>query len=108
MINGARNDSIIGMLRMSKAELRRLYNSKKNYWAQRALVCLLREGNKNTRYFHVHASHQHKKNHTKRLRNEVGEWISVERGLCDVMKIYFEGLFFTECNGSFKEILNKI
>uniref|UniRef100_A0A803LIS7 Phosphomannomutase n=1 Tax=Chenopodium quinoa TaxID=63459 RepID=A0A803LIS7_CHEQI len=53
------------------AELRLMEES---YWYSRARACELRDGDKNTNYFHHKASSRRRKNMIKGLENEEGEW----------------------------------
>lgn len=108
LIDGPRNEANTKMLHYTRAKLSCLYNSKEIYWARRLRIRWLKERDKNTRFFHVRASHCHIKNWIEGLQNEAGMWISNERGLCDVTRNYFETLFMSECNGNFEEVLNKI
>lgn len=63
---------------------------------------------KNTIFFHVKASHHHRKNRIEGLCNEASMWISDEKSLCNVMRNYFETLFTSDCNGMFEEIHENI
>ncbi|KAG8503437.1 hypothetical protein CXB51_001595 [Gossypium anomalum] len=49
-------------------------NDKEKYWAQRSRVIWLREGNRNTKFFHVRASSRRKKNNIERLKDIHGCW----------------------------------
>lgn len=69
---------------------------------------VLKECDKILDFFHAKASHHHKKNRVEGLRNEDGTWVLEEKGLCNVTKNYFEKPFNSECNGLFKDIIDKI
>jgi macrodomain Ter protein organizer (MatP/YcbG family) len=60
--------------------LGKLEEQKETYWKQRSHVNWLREGDRNTSFFHACAT-QRKKNRIKRLQAEDGQWIE-ERDLC--------------------------
>lgn len=37
-----------------------------------------------------------------------GNWITDVRGMCEVVREYFDSLFKIECNGSFEPVLDQI
>lgn len=108
LIKGLRNDSTIEMMWETRVKFSHLYNSEEIYWAQRSRIHWLKEGDRNTRLFHVRTSYQYWKNRIDDLRNGPREWISDTRGLCDVSREYFDALFTSECDGAFEEVINKI
>lgn len=56
------------------AELDDLYRMKESYWHVRASKNELRDGEKNTSYFHHKASQRRKRNTIKGLYDEAGNW----------------------------------
>ena len=63
------------------------------YWRQRSRVVWLREGDKNTKYFHSKATARKRKNKTRGIVDERNKWTEeadeIERILCD----YFDNMF---------------
>ncbi|XP_022741811.1 uncharacterized protein LOC111293286 [Durio zibethinus] len=45
------------------------------YWKQRAHIDWLREGNKNTRFFHSQASERRRKNRVNGMEDKAGKWL---------------------------------
>lgn len=62
------------------------YCKKKLYWKQRAKLFCLREGNKNTRFFHASASARKKANHINFLGNDDGVRVESAEGMCNIVK----------------------
>ncbi|KAL9674710.1 hypothetical protein QQ045_002909 [Rhodiola kirilowii] len=62
-------------------------------WRQRSRVEWLKEGDRNTCYFHAKATQRKKSNTILRLQNEDGEWMTDERQIGDVIKSYFTNIF---------------
>lgn len=78
------------------------------YLAQRARISWLKNGDNNTKFFHVRASYRNKKNRIEKLKNVMGEWVSDKDGVGDVILTYFKGLFSTVCTNLLADILEKI
>ncbi|KAK3211646.1 hypothetical protein Dsin_016352 [Dipteronia sinensis] len=78
-------------------ELNEVLNEEERYWSQRAKVEWLRNGDRNTRFFHSKASVRKARNKIKGLVVEGGNWkvaaIDLERITCH----YFDNLF-KSCN----------
>ncbi|KAA3469824.1 reverse transcriptase [Gossypium australe] len=52
-----------------RLKLGNLMDKEEKYWAQRSRITWLREGDKNTRFFHIRASNRRKKNNIERLKD---------------------------------------
>ncbi|GJX88622.1 ribonuclease H [Tanacetum coccineum] len=76
-----------------KEEIKELLTREEVMWKQRSRVQWLREGDKNTRYFHTRATSQNKRNSILRLKDEDGRWVDNEDGVCDLVSAYFSNLF---------------
>lgn len=67
------------------------------YWKQRSMADWLREGDKNTKYFHHKASARKRKNKIWGVEDKDGKWTEdtqeVEREFCD----FYYNLFTTSC-----------
>ncbi|CAM8962958.1 unnamed protein product [Rhodiola kirilowii] len=63
------------------------------YWKQRSRVEWLREGDRNTSYFHAKASQRKKRNTIVKLLDSRGEWISDEKEKGYLIRDYFTDIF---------------
>lgn len=95
-------------IRAARMELDRLYSEEEHFWAQRSRITWLKEGDRNTRFFHVRASHCRKKNWIEGIKNENGEWVEGTREVCLVARHYFLSLFRTEVSLDSDSFLNQI
>jgi hypothetical protein len=59
----------------------RLEEQRETYWKQRADVHWMKNGVRNTKYFHSVASERRKKNHIKKLRREDGVVVEEEEAM---------------------------
>ncbi|CAM8994384.1 unnamed protein product [Rhodiola kirilowii] len=64
-------------------------------WRQRSRVEWLKEGDRNTRFFHAKATRRKKSNIISRMQNEEGVWLTDERQIGEVTKRYFTNIFST-------------
>ncbi|KAL0367264.1 UNVERIFIED_CONTAM: putative mitochondrial protein [Sesamum radiatum] len=74
-------------------ELEELINAREVKWKQRSKIEWLKDGDKNTSYFHSKASSRWEKNQVRKLRNDNGEWKSTEEGIREVILDYFSNIF---------------
>lgn len=84
LIDEPRIEQNIERLPNAKVKLSRLYNSKEIYWAQRSHIRWMKEGGRNTRFFQVRAMHMSKKNFIEGFNDTSNNWITKEKGICDV------------------------
>jgi hypothetical protein len=63
------------------------------FWKQRAKMHWLKEGDLNTKFFHMSATARTKVKKIEKLRNEEDELISGQHNLCEVARNYFQELF---------------
>lgn len=78
-----------------------LLEKQEVYWQQRAKQFWLREGDKNTKFFHSYASKRKKRNNLQRIKGEDGEWRETTEEVQGVIEGYFKKLFHssTESGG---------
>ncbi|PPD74644.1 hypothetical protein GOBAR_DD28427 [Gossypium barbadense] len=67
-------DDSVNALKESRCGLSHLYAKEEKYWAQRSLSQWLREGDRNTCYFHARATGHLKKNNTDKVKDLNGNW----------------------------------
>ncbi|KAJ8754033.1 hypothetical protein K2173_001931 [Erythroxylum novogranatense] len=77
------------------------------YWKQRSKQHWLTVGDSNSKFFHLMASHRHRKNFITKLKNSSGEWIDWDFGLPNMILEYFQQLF-TSSRGDTAPILNAV
>ncbi|KAL9664408.1 hypothetical protein QQ045_019808 [Rhodiola kirilowii] len=65
------------------------------FWKQRSRVDWLKEGDRNTRFFHLHASRRREINTIESLKVDGDTWISGDEELCEVVVNHFGRLFRT-------------
>jgi hypothetical protein len=66
---------------------------EESFWRQRAKMHWLKEGDLNTRFFHMSAIARTKVKKIEKLQNEANEVVTRQNDLCEVARKYFEELF---------------
>lgn len=86
-----------GVQRYNKArwDYLNLLEKQEVYWKQRAKQHWLREGDKNTRFFHRFASTRRQNNKLDRIKDANGEWQETTIGVQNVIEEYFTSLFMS-------------
>lgn len=74
-------------------EFLKLLEKKEVYWKQRAKQFWLREGDKNSRFFHKYASGRKRHNQLKRLKDREGNWHESKEEIKHIITEYFSDLF---------------
>jgi hypothetical protein len=80
----------------AKRELEEIFYQEEMLWLQRSCITWLREGDRNTKYFHRKAMWRAKKNRIKRLLRENGSWCTDETEMRGMAASYFESLFLKD------------
>jgi hypothetical protein len=63
------------------------------FWKQRAKMHWLKEGDLNTKFFHMSATARSKVKKIEKLKNEDDEVVTGQHNLCEVARKYFQELF---------------
>ncbi|KAK8370228.1 hypothetical protein V6Z12_A01G163600 [Gossypium hirsutum] len=92
-IDSERRDDSAIILSEMRSRLSELYARGEIYWAQRSRYQWLRDGDRNTRYFHARAMGRLKKNTIEKLKNKDGTWVTNSKDINNVAKNYFWRLF---------------
>lgn len=71
----------------------RLLEKQEIFWRQRANQFWLKDGDKNTRFFHKVATVRKDHNRIKRLKNDAGEWQDTDESIQNTIIKYFENIF---------------
>ncbi|KAL0425617.1 UNVERIFIED_CONTAM: putative mitochondrial protein [Sesamum radiatum] len=70
-------------------ELESFAAHEETVWRQRSKILWLREGDRNTGFFHRKASHRFRTNSILRIRNLDGDWVYTEDGIRNCISSYF-------------------
>ncbi|KAL0398047.1 UNVERIFIED_CONTAM: hypothetical protein Scaly_0253100 [Sesamum calycinum] len=76
-----------------REELSKLIIQEEIFWKQRSKVLWLKEGDRNSRFFHAKANHRHQVNSIRRIKKSNGEWTETAEGVQQCILDYFEKVF---------------
>ncbi|XP_071938995.1 uncharacterized protein [Coffea arabica] len=91
-----------------KKQLKVAYNEEEAFWNQKSRISWLKEGDKNTQFFHATVKGRRKRNRLHKLRKACGDWTANEEELGREVANYYGDLFKSTAAGELDEILEGI
>ncbi|CAN6541494.1 unnamed protein product [Malus baccata var. baccata] len=79
--------------KIKEKELRTAHKEEEAYWKLKSRNQWLKEGDKNTKFFHAQTVRRRTHNKIKGLEDCHGVWHEDEKEICDIASSYFTGLF---------------
>ncbi|KAK4392766.1 putative mitochondrial protein [Sesamum angolense] len=77
----------------AKEELAKLITQEEVFWKQRSKILWLKEGDRNTSFFHAKASQRYQTNSIRRLQYPDGSWAETDEEIRQCILNYFGGVF---------------
>ncbi|KAL0432445.1 UNVERIFIED_CONTAM: putative mitochondrial protein [Sesamum latifolium] len=77
----------------TRNELERIAAHEEIVWRQRSKVLWLREGDRNTSFFHRKASHRFRTNSISKVHNSEGSWVTSDDGIKQCISAYFSTVY---------------
>ena len=99
--------SVLLMKKLEK-EINVLLDKEAQMWGQRAKVQWLKDGDRNTRFFHSKASQRRRKNYIKGLYDNEGQWCTNPSRMEEIVLEFYQALFTSQNPENFDEILAQI
>ncbi|CAL1389097.1 unnamed protein product [Linum trigynum] len=88
-----RSDAILQQRKKLEQELEELEDQEELYWKQRSRADWLRDGDKNSGFFHKKASARRKRNTIRRIQEELGGFVTKHDDIAACLVKYFDKLF---------------
>jgi hypothetical protein len=85
-----------------------LLEQQEIHWMQRSRANWLRQGDRNTSFFHNFASARRKRNFISKLKNNNGDWVKGTDMLKPVILDYFSNLFMSEVASLDPAMMDKV
>lgn len=89
-------------------ELEAAYKKEEIFWAQKARNRWLREGDRNTAFFHAVVANKRRRNRISKIEKMSGGWCNTEQEMGEEIAKYFQHLFTSSQPSDFEEILGGI
>ncbi|XP_074265036.1 uncharacterized protein LOC141587449 [Silene latifolia] len=102
---GDRSEAAVQKRRKLIAEIAALYKQEEQYWRQRSRALWLKDGDRNTKFFHSKAGERRRKNFIPLLIDDEGRECVGEEKVEKVAVDYFEELFQTAEPTNFDDVL---
>ncbi|XP_075662992.1 uncharacterized protein LOC142632487 [Castanea sativa] len=91
-----------------RKEINDLLDDEEIYWGQRAKAHWLKEGDKNTRFFHAQASERHKQNTILGIRDSQGKWCDEMDSIAKAAIDCFDNIYTMASPSQIDEVLAEI
>ena len=89
------SSSLISLEKSLRAEFNSILKLEEDFWALKARVSWVVEGDRNTKFFHTSTIVRRRFNQISRLRNSMGDWVESRDQLMDLIHKGFSSLFCT-------------
>lgn len=78
--------------------------SEEVIWKQRSRISWLKEGDKNTKFFHSNVSQRQNRNRIEGLLDEVGVWNKGDEAVGEMAINYFQNIFSTTSPSNMEDL----
>ncbi|XP_074265507.1 uncharacterized protein LOC141587943 [Silene latifolia] len=102
---GGRSEGNVRERRQLIHDIARLIRQEELFWRQRSRILWLREGDRNTKYFHRKAGERKMKNMITKLVDDEGREFQTEESMASCAVRYFQNLFTSSKPTGFNELL---
>jgi ribonuclease HI len=85
----------LGRMKSLKSEVNFLLEKEERMWRQRSRTSWLKDGDRNTRYFHGQASQRRRRNRIMGIQNNAGVWTDKKEEVAEILIDYYETIFQT-------------
>ena len=95
-------------IKQVRKDINDLIDSEELYWCQRSKAHWLKEGDRNTKYFHARASERRKQNTILGIWDKFDSWCGDQYSIAGAAISYFEEIYTTSWPNQIKEVTNLI
>lgn len=99
---------MVSLEQLLKYKLEKLEDQRDLYWRQRAHVHWLKNGDRNTNYFHQYASERKRRNRLRKLIRDDGSVVTDEAAMKALITDYYRNLFKSCTEDRYEEMLQHV
>ena len=103
-----KNGELSAEIRNLRRELNELLEYEELYWGQRTKAHWLKEGDRNTKFFHTHASEKRKQNTILGVWDAHGRWCVEKETIARAAMDYFENIYSTAFPTQVEDVVESI
>jgi hypothetical protein len=100
--------AVVNKEEVLKYKLEKLETQKETYWRQRAKAHCLQHGDKNTKFFHQHATERRRVNRIKKLVKDDGSVVQEKGEIHNLVTDFYKTLFQSRAGLRYDELLQHI
>lgn len=102
------SEGVLAEIKSINGEIDELEGREEVYWAQRSRQDWLKDGDKNTGFFHKKADQRRHRNTIRGVFDDGGNWKDDKEEAEAVFVMYFKALFTTNGASDMNEVLDKV
>ena len=95
-------------MRLLEDEVNQLLDKEVKMWKQRSKVAWLRDGDRNSRFFHSKTSQRRRRNYITKLHDANGGWCSSQDQVNATIIDFYQTLFTSGNLNNFEEVIETI
>ena len=95
-------------MRWLEKEVNMLLDKEAKIWAQRSKVLWLKDGDRNTKFFHSRASQRRHRNYIRKIHDNSGRLCTRPSQVIDIITNFYQDLFTTDGPSCFDEVVDTI
>lgn len=103
-----RTEEIVGEIRQIEDELDTVLRAEETMWFQRSRALWLKDGDRNSKFYHQKATLRKHRNTIKEIENAEGRVCKKKEEICEVIREYFIKVFQKEGERSDAAVMNAI
>ncbi|XP_075633992.1 uncharacterized protein LOC142606558 [Castanea sativa] len=95
-------------MKLLEREVNQLLDKEAKMWGQRSRVMWLRDGDRNTKFFHSKASQRRRRNYITKLRDAMGNWCVGQEHVNATILDFYQNLFSSDEPSGLTEVIDVI
>uniref|UniRef100_A0A803LHG6 RNase H type-1 domain-containing protein n=1 Tax=Chenopodium quinoa TaxID=63459 RepID=A0A803LHG6_CHEQI len=108
LMQETQSDEVIAQMRALDDRMDELERREEMYWKQRSRQEWLKNGDKNSTFFHMKAKQRSERNNIKKIKNAAGDIFEDEDQISEIFVDYFDSLFASNSQVEVEPVIDKV